>query len=170
MGMKFTNNATTTLAAGISSSVTSLSVQSGAGALFPALAGGDYFYCTLANGSATVEIVKVTARSADTFTIVRGYDNTAALAWNAGDKVELRAVAAGFNDINTAIASATATANAAAPLASPAMTGTPTAPTPATVDNSTTIATTALVAAKIAAIPAVVIPPNLLQAQFFPTF
>jgi hypothetical protein len=169
MGMKFTNNATTTLAAGINSSVTSLLVQSGAGALFPALVGGDYFYCTLANGSATVEIVKVTARSADTFTIVRGYDNTAALAWNAGDKVELRVVAAGFNDINTAIVAATATANAAAPLASPALTGTPTAPTPATADNSTAIATTALVTAKIAAIPAPVVPPNLLQAQFFPT-
>jgi hypothetical protein len=167
MGMKFTNNATTTLAAGINSSATSLSVQSGAGGLFPVLAGGDYFYCTLANNSGNAEIIKVTARSADTLTVVRGYDNTTALAWNAGDKVELRVVAAGFNDINTAIAAATATANAAAPLNSPAMTGTPTAPTPATVDNSTAIATTALVVAKIAAIP---VSSNLLQAQFFPTF
>ena len=170
MGIKFTNNATTTLAAGISSSATSLSVQSGAGGLFPVLGVGDYFYCSLANTSGSTEIIRVTARSADTFTVVRGYDNTATLAWNVGDKVELRVVAAGFNDINTAIASATATANAAAPLASPALTGTPTAPTPATADNSTLIATTALVVAKIAAIPATVIPPNVLQTQFFPTF
>jgi hypothetical protein len=136
MGIKFTNNATTTLAAGVNSSATSLSVQSGAGGLFPALAGGDYFYCSLANNSGNVEIIKVTARSADTFTVVRGYDNTAAMSWNAGDKVELRVVAAGFNDINAAIA-------AAAPLASPALTGTPTAPTPAQFDNDTSIATTA---------------------------
>jgi hypothetical protein len=147
MGLKFTNNATTTLAAGISNSATSLSVQSGAGGLFPALTASDYFYCTLANNSGNVEIVKVTARSSDTFTIVRGYDNTTAMAWNAGDKVELRAVAAGFNDINAAIASVTATANAAAPLNSPALTGTPTAPTPAVADNSTAIATTAFVLA-----------------------
>jgi hypothetical protein len=136
MGLKFANNATTTLAAGISNSATSLSVQSGAGGLFPTLTASDYFYCTLANISGNVEIVKVTARSADTFTVVRGYDNTTAMAWNAGDKVELRAVAAGFNDINAGIA-------AAAPLASPALTGTPTAPTSAQFNNSTNIATTA---------------------------
>jgi hypothetical protein len=136
MGLKFTNNATTTLVAGISNSATSLSVQSGAGGLFPALTASDYFYCTLANNSGNVEIVKVTARSADTFTVVRGYDNTTAMAWNAGDKVELRAVAAGFNDINAAIA-------ASAPLASPALTGAPTAPTPAQFNNSINIATTA---------------------------
>lgn len=94
MTIKFTNNATTTLAAGINSSVTSLAVASGAGALFPTLSGSDVFYVTLANLSGNVEIVKVTARSSDTFTIVRGQDNTTALSWNAGDKVELRPIAA----------------------------------------------------------------------------
>ena len=37
MGMKFANNATTTLASGINSSVTSLTVATGTGALFPTL-------------------------------------------------------------------------------------------------------------------------------------
>ena len=98
MVMKFTNNATSTLAAGINNSVTTLSVAVGQGALFPTLS-GDYFYCTLANVAGTVEIIKVTARSTDTFTIVRGQDNTSAASWIAGDKVELRLVAASLNDL-----------------------------------------------------------------------
>ena len=99
MVMKFTNNATSTLASSINSSVTSLSVATGGGALFPTLSGSDYFYCTLANTAGTVEIVKVTARSTDTFTIVRGQDGTTGASWTAGDKVELRLVAASLNDV-----------------------------------------------------------------------
>jgi hypothetical protein len=99
MVMKFTNNATTTLASGILSGATSLTVASGTGSKFPTLSAGDYFYCTLANTSGTVEIVKVTARSTDTFTVTRAQDGTTAVAWNSGDKVELRLVAASLNDI-----------------------------------------------------------------------
>jgi len=69
--------------------------------LFPTLGGGDYFYCTLSNVANTIEIVKVTARSTDTFTIVRAQDNTTASAFVTGDKVELRLVAAVLS--NTAI-------------------------------------------------------------------
>jgi hypothetical protein len=97
MVMKFTNNATSTLASGINSSVTSLTVAAGNGALFPTLV-SDYFYCTLSNTAGAIEIVKVTARSTDTFTIVRGQDNTTATSWLTGDKVELRLVAASLND------------------------------------------------------------------------
>lgn len=96
MTIKFTNNATTTLASGINSSVTSLSVASGTGALFPTLSSPDVFYATLANVAGTVEIIKVTARSTDAFTIVRGQDGTTPLSWAAGDKVELRPTAAGL--------------------------------------------------------------------------
>ena len=90
----FTNNAATTLASGILSGATSLTVAAGTGALFPNPTAGQYFYCTLANNAGTVEIVKVTARSTDTFTITRGQDGTSAVAWNTGDKVELRLVRA----------------------------------------------------------------------------
>jgi hypothetical protein len=86
----FTNNAATTLASGLSNVATSLTVSSGTGAEFPTLAGSEYFYCTLANNAGSIEIVKVTARSTDTFTIVRAQDGTSAAAWSAGDKVELR--------------------------------------------------------------------------------
>lgn len=99
MVMKFTNNAVTTLASGITNVATSLTVAGGAGVLFPVLGGGDYFYCTLTNAGGTIEIVKVTARATDTFTITRAQDNTTAVAWSTGDKCELRLVAASLNDI-----------------------------------------------------------------------
>jgi hypothetical protein len=96
---QFTNNASTTLASAINSSVTSLTVAAGTGALFPTLAGSNYFYTTLSNLAGTIiEIVKVTARSTDTFTIVRGQDNTTAASFSSGDKVELRLTAADLNN------------------------------------------------------------------------
>lgn len=100
MTILFTNNAATTLASGISSSATSLTVASGTGALFPTLSGSNIFYATLQNASSgtPIEIVKVTARSTDTFTIVRAQDGTSASAFNSGDKVELRLPAVVLND------------------------------------------------------------------------
>ena len=97
--MIFSNNAATTLASGITNVATSLTVASGTGSLFPNPTGGQYFYMTLANTGGTVEIVKCTARSTDVFTIVRGQDNTSAVAWNSGDKVEQRVVAADLNNM-----------------------------------------------------------------------
>jgi len=95
----FTNNASTTLASGISAIATSLTVAPGTGALFPTLAGAQYFYTTLSNTAGTIiEIVKVTARSTDTFTIVRAQDNTTASAFITGDKVELRLVNANLTN------------------------------------------------------------------------
>ena len=96
MTIKFTNPATSTLASGFNDSVTSMSVAGGQGGLFPTLSGADVFYVTLSNTSGANEIVKVTVRSTDTFTIVRAQDSTSALSWNTGDKVELRATAAGL--------------------------------------------------------------------------
>ena len=95
MSALYTNNAATTLASGINNSVTSLTVASATGGLFPSPTGTDYFYVTLENTAGTVrEIVKVTARSTDTLTIVRGQDSTSAQTFATGDKVELRIVAA----------------------------------------------------------------------------
>mgnify|MGYP003353135798 CR=1 FL=1 len=93
MVMKFTNNASSTLASGITNSATSLTVATGQGALFPTLGAGDYFFCTLANSGGSIEIVKVTARSTDTFTVVRGQEGTTPSAFSASDKVELRITA-----------------------------------------------------------------------------
>jgi hypothetical protein len=99
MTMKFTNNATSTLTTGISDTATSLTVASNTGALFPTLSSSDYFYCTIADAYGDVEIVKVTARTVDTFTIVRGQDGTSAATWTSGVKVELRVIAASLNSL-----------------------------------------------------------------------
>jgi hypothetical protein len=97
---QFTNNAATTLASSILVGATSLTVASTTGALFPTLTGDQYFYCTLQNtAGSTVEIVKVTARSTDTFTIVRAQEGTTASAFSAGDKVELRLTAGEINEL-----------------------------------------------------------------------
>lgn len=95
MSLKFTNNATATLLTAITAGGTSLNVASGAGSLFPAISSPDTFYCTLYNSTASnYEVVLVTARVGDLFTIVRGQDGTTALNWSAGDSIDLRANAA----------------------------------------------------------------------------
>ena len=99
----FTNFAATTLASGINTVVTSLTVATGTGTLFPTLAGAQYFYAVLADAATgtTREVIKVTARSTDTFTIVRAQDNTTAKSYITGDKIELRLTAAGIATLAT---------------------------------------------------------------------
>lgn len=96
MSVKFANNASTTLAGSISASATAFIVTTGGGAAFPPLGAGEYFYITLIDASNNIEIVKVTARSGDNFTVVRGQEGTTALAYTAGAKVEARPTAAGL--------------------------------------------------------------------------
>ena len=94
MSILYTNNAATTLFASITSGATSLTVSSGTGTLFPNPTSPDYFLLTLQGVSGTpTEIVKVTARSTDTFTIVRAQEGTTASAFTGGDKAELRITA-----------------------------------------------------------------------------
>lgn len=82
------NNAQTVLAAGISSTATSLTVNAGTGTLFPSpVAGTSFFKLTIidaATGSLT-EIIHVTARNGDVFTIQRGQEGTVPRAWSAND-------------------------------------------------------------------------------------
>ena len=103
MGVKVTNNAYGTLSAGIASGDTTITLDGGQGARFPTLGAGDYFYATLVDTANNIEVVKVTARSSDSMTVVRGQDNTTAKAYAIGDRFELRPTAALFNDIQTAI-------------------------------------------------------------------
>ena len=101
--IQFTNFAATTLASGINGSVTSLTVATGTGTLFPTLAGAQYFYCVLADAATgtTREVIKVTARSTDTFTITRAQEGTTGQTYIAGDKVELRLTAGGIGTLAT---------------------------------------------------------------------
>jgi hypothetical protein len=98
MGIKLTNNAFGTLAAGINSSATSITLTTGQGARFPTLSAGDYFYATLVDTSNNLEIVKCTARSTDVLTVVRAQEGTTARSYSTGDRIEIRITAATFVD------------------------------------------------------------------------
>jgi len=90
----FTNNAATGLVSPITSSATTLTVNGGSGTLFPNPTGGNYFMITLiSSSSGNMEIVQCTARSGDTFTIVRAQEGTTAQAFAIGDSVQLRITA-----------------------------------------------------------------------------
>jgi hypothetical protein len=87
----FANNAATTLATAISTVTTSLVVTSGGGALFPNPGNNQYFLATLSPatpGAQPQEIVRVTARSTDTFTVTRAQEGTTALSWGTGTIVQ----------------------------------------------------------------------------------
>ena len=96
--MLFANNANTTLASSLTNVSTTMSVTSASA--FPSPTGSQYFYCTLADAATqtTIEIVKVTAVSGTTFTIVRGQDGTTGTIFASGAVVSLRLVAASLND------------------------------------------------------------------------
>ena len=99
MSVLFKNNVTATLAAGITDTDTTIVVSSGQGARFPALTTGQYFYATLYDTSNNIEIVKVTARTTDTLTVVRGYDGSTAHSYSTGDNIERRLVAAALTEM-----------------------------------------------------------------------
>jgi len=92
MAELFANNAASTLASSILAGDLSLTVATGEGALFPSPSGGDYFHATLDDG-VNIEIVRVTARSSDTLTIVRAQQGTAAAGFGAGTAVQIRITA-----------------------------------------------------------------------------
>lgn len=64
-------------------------VEAGKGALYPTVGVGEYFYGVFTNASKSAyEVVKITARSGDGFTIDpagRGVDGTSALTWSTND-------------------------------------------------------------------------------------
>ena len=88
--MLFANNCNTTLNGGITAGATSMVVTSATG--FPIPTGSQYFYCTLADAATqtTIEIVKVTAVSGTTFTIVRGQDGTTGTIFASGAVVSFQ--------------------------------------------------------------------------------
>ena len=87
----FSNNAATTLAAELSAVATSMTVTASTG--FAAITSPQFELITLEAAPATREIVKVTARSGNTWTIARAQEGTTAVLWAAGSKVEARATA-----------------------------------------------------------------------------
>jgi len=104
MGIKFKDNALTTLASNIAMGATTLSVPAGKGDKFPAVTGAgipgsatDYFYVTMEDASGNRELIKCEHRPLGTDTLgsggyplIRGAYGTTARGWTAGDSVDLR--------------------------------------------------------------------------------
>lgn len=101
MGIQLKNNAVGYLATAISASDVGLVLQSGNGANFPSLGASDYFYATLESSGGTSEIVRVTARSGDSLTVVRAQESTTANSFAAGSRFELRVTAQSVFDAAT---------------------------------------------------------------------
>ncbi len=94
-----TNNAWGELSNTITATTPQLTLKSGQGERFPvAVEGTSWFYATIVDDQNNIEVVKVTARTADSFTVERGVDNTERKPFNTGSRVELRPCAALFND------------------------------------------------------------------------
>lgn len=99
MPQLFVNNAASKLATGINDTDNTIVLLDGSS--FPSPSGGDFFNLTLAgvdsNGLENAwEIVKVTARSADTLTVTRAQEGTAAAVWASNTIAQLRVTAAGL--------------------------------------------------------------------------
>lgn len=90
MAIILKNNAVTTTVNALSSTDTTMTVAAGTGALFPILGTGDYFFATLQSVTNNYEVIKVTARTDDVMTIVRGQEGTLGIPFPANSRVELR--------------------------------------------------------------------------------
>jgi hypothetical protein len=105
--IQFANYAQTTLVANMTAATTSMVVASST--TFPAIGAGPlYFWATIVDQAsfagnisppAQREIVKVTAISGVTWTILRGQDSTSAQIWSANAVIEARLNAAACNDL-----------------------------------------------------------------------
>lgn len=102
--IQFINNFSTTLAADITDTATTMTI----GRALPALSSGDIFLLTLFNKVGATEsdweIVKVTSTGGvggAILTIERAQDGTTAQFWAGGTKVELRLTAAPLTEITT---------------------------------------------------------------------
>lgn len=90
----FANGATALLAGSIDDNDLAIQVANGYGALYPNPGADEYFLVTLVNANGDREVVRVSSRSTDIFTVAasgRGQEGTSAQNWTAGQtRVECR--------------------------------------------------------------------------------
>ena len=96
MAQLYVNNLSAVLSGAISDTDTAITVVDGSA--MPTPSGGDYFLLTLVGFDGSLvenawEIIKVTARSGNDLTVVRGQEDTTAVAWSGGTYMELRVTA-----------------------------------------------------------------------------
>lgn len=99
MKIKFSNNASTTLFSAVTVGDTQIVVSPGGGSLFPELTDGNFFMITVVDAQGNLEIMGVTSRNVDTFTVNRAQENTPARAFPEGSVVELRLTAGSIGEI-----------------------------------------------------------------------
>jgi microcystin-dependent protein len=99
MKIKFSNNASTTLFSTVTVGDTQIVVSPGGGSLFPELTDGNFFMITVVDAQGNLEIMCVTSRNVDTFTVNRAQENTPARAFPEGSVVELRLTAGSIGEI-----------------------------------------------------------------------
>lgn len=99
MKIKFSNNASTTLFSAVTVGDTQIVVSPGGGSLFPELTDGNFFMITVVDAQGNLEIMCVTSRNVDTFTVNRAQENTSARAFPEGSVVELRLTAGSIGEI-----------------------------------------------------------------------
>lgn len=87
------NNVSGFLAVAVSNTDTTFMLTSGYGVNFPLLETDEYFYATVSSTAGAFEIVKVTARTGDALNAERAQEGTAALAFPAGSRIDLRVTA-----------------------------------------------------------------------------
>lgn len=106
--IRVANDAYGVLSTAVATTDTTLTLQSGQGARFPAIAigSGDWFYATIINTTGVKEICQCTAITGDVLTVTRGVDGTSAQTFAAGNRVELRWNAATISDLQTQMRSA----------------------------------------------------------------
>jgi hypothetical protein len=92
MRQRFSNNAATTLSAAVDAAATTISVADASA--FVALGAEEFELVTLeTDDKSALEILKVTARNAGTWTVERAQEGSSARPWSAGAKLEARLTA-----------------------------------------------------------------------------
>ncbi len=105
MAQLFSNNGVSSLNGGITNVATTVNLAATEGGLFNAPTGGDFELITVYDGasiavSTNIEIMQVTARTADALTVVRGQEGTSGFAFSSGAGVEATATALTFGDLS----------------------------------------------------------------------
>lgn len=97
----YRNFASTTLAFAMTDSDTTALVADGS--VFPDAPSEGEFMLVLEDVDANKEVVRCTARSSNTLTVTRAQEGTTAIAFQAGDKVEIRLTAGGMDEYFTRV-------------------------------------------------------------------
>ena len=101
MAIKLKNNAVSFLTTAIVGTDVGLTITTGDGSKFPTLGVDDYFYATITDPSGNYEVVKVTAVSGSSMTIVRGQEGTIGLSFPVGSRIEQCITAQSILDVVT---------------------------------------------------------------------